>query len=88
MPSTSITNVLPGTIITGTLIVDAATPISGIVGGQVAFGETTGFGNGTPATAVTTTTNGTGTGPATPQTIVKYLEVNVGGGLFWMPLVQ
>lgn len=56
--------------------------------GVVGFGNTAGFGNGTGGTGVTTTTLGTGTGPATPQTIVNYLEVKIGSTNFWIPLAQ
>jgi hypothetical protein len=56
--------------------------------GQISFGNTQGFGTGSAGTAVTTTTKGGGTGPATPQTVVNYLEVDVAGTKFWLPLVQ
>ena len=46
------------------------------------------FGNGSSGTAVTTTEQGTGTGPATPQTIVKYAPITLPEGSFWVPLVQ
>lgn len=47
-----------------------------------------GFGNGAAGTAVTTTLLGTGSGPATPQTIVKYLQVTLSGTTYWIPVVQ
>jgi len=56
--------------------------------GVLALGTTTGFGNGTSGTPVTTTKLGTGTGPANPQTVVHYLQVNIGGAAYWVPLVQ
>jgi hypothetical protein len=51
-------------------------------------GATTGFGNGSSGTAVTTTTKSTGTGPATPQTIVGYLEISLSGTPAWIPYCQ
>lgn len=51
-------------------------------------GEPQGFGNGAAGTAVTTTLKGTGTGPTNPQTIVSYLQVNINGTIYWIPLVQ
>jgi len=71
---------------TGPVILDGATPTTS--GTQVGVGNTTGFGNGSAGTAVTTTTKSTGTGPTTPQTIVKYLEIDLGGTKYWIPLVQ
>jgi hypothetical protein len=56
--------------------------------GEIAFGGETGEGNGSSGTAVTTTAQGTGTGPATPQTVVKYLKLNIAGSVFWLPLFQ
>ena len=51
-------------------------------------GTISGFGTGAAGTTVTTTTLGAGSGPANPQTVVKYLQVNVAGVLYWMPLMQ
>jgi hypothetical protein len=65
------------------LTIDAATPTGSVNG--VSFGDTTGFGNGSSGTAVTTTTKSTGTGPTTPQTVVGYLEINIGGTVAWVP---
>ena len=48
----------------------------------------TGFGNGAAGTAVTTKLLGTGTGPAAPQTVVQYAEVNINGTIYWIPLMQ
>jgi hypothetical protein len=56
--------------------------------GVIALTTPTGFGNGSAATPVTTTTRNTGNGPTTPQTIVKYMEVNLAGTNYWVPLVQ
>lgn len=56
--------------------------------GQLSFGNTTGFGAGTPATAVTTTTKGAGSGPTTPQTIINYLQIDIAGTKYWIPLAQ
>ncbi len=56
--------------------------------GVIAFTTPAGFGNGSAATPVTTTTKHTGSGPTTPQTIVKYMEVNLAGTNYWIPLVQ
>lgn len=56
--------------------------------GVIGFTTSAGFGNGSAATPVTTTTKHTGSGPTTPQTIVKYMEVNLAGTNYWIPLVQ
>lgn len=48
----------------------------------------TGFGNGASGTAMTTTAQGTGTGPTQPQTIVKHLRIHLGNEVFWLPLVK
>ena len=56
--------------------------------GVIGFTTSAGFGNGSAATPVTTTTKRTGNGPTTPQTIVKYMEVNLAGTNYWIPLVQ
>jgi hypothetical protein len=55
--------------------------------GGIKFSTVDGFGNGSAGTNVTTTTKGTGTGPTTPQTVVDYLKVTVGGNVRWIPLV-
>ncbi len=69
-----------------TLVATAATPTG--ASGQVSFGTTAGFGAGSSGTAVTTTTKGGGTGPTTPQTVVNYLEIDIAGTKYWIPLVQ
>lgn len=63
------------------------TPPTGTTG-QISFGGAVGFGNGSSGTAVTTTTKSTGSGPATPQTIVGYYEIDVAGTKAWVPYVQ
>lgn len=75
-----------GATIPGTLTVQSATPTGS--GSSLGIGNTTGFGNGTSGTAVTTSLKGTGSGPATPQTVVKYLEIDLAGTKYWIPLVQ
>lgn len=55
---------------------------------ELGIGTTNGFGNGASGTAVTTTAKGTGSGPTTAQTVVKYLNINIGGTDFWIPLMQ
>lgn len=67
----------------GSLNIAAATPTGSLTG--LGIGDTTGFGNGSSGTAMTTTTKSTGTGPTTPQTIVGYLEINIGGTNYWVP---
>jgi hypothetical protein len=57
-------------------------------GAVLSLGSTNGFGIGSSGTSVTTTTKGRGTGPTTAQTIVKYLEVDIGGTKYWIPLMQ
>jgi hypothetical protein len=65
------------------------TPIIAIRGdGVIDTAGPSGFGNGSAGTAMTTTTLGTGTGPATPQTVVSYLKLHHNGQDFWLPLVQ
>ena len=68
------------------ITVTAATPTGSA--GQVGFGTTAGFGAGSAGTAVTTTTKGAGTGPTTPQTVVNYLQIDIAGTKYWIPLVQ
>lgn len=75
-----------GVATSGSLSISGATPTGS--GSTLGLGNTTGFGNGTAGQAVTTTLLGTGSGPATPQTIKKYLEIDLGGTKYWVPLVQ
>jgi hypothetical protein len=72
--------------VTKDLTVAGATPTG--FGTDLGMGNTNGFGNGAAGTAVTTTLKNTGTGPTTPQTIVKYLQIDLGGTKYWLPLVQ
>lgn len=67
-------------------VVTSATPTT--TSGQVGFGTSSGFGAGSAGTGVTTTTKGGGTGPTTAQTIVKYLEIDIAGTKYWIPLMQ
>lgn len=76
----STTSQIPSVTLTG------ATPT--VAAARVGIGTTTGFGAGAAGTAVTTTTKGAGTGPTTPQTIVNYLKINLGGTDYYIPLVQ
>lgn len=71
---------------TGGISIHGATP--GAEPGGIGLGSTVGFGAGSAGTAVTTTTKGGGTGPTTPQTVVNYIEINIGGTNYWVPLVQ
>jgi hypothetical protein len=68
------------------LQVTSPTPTGALSG--VAFGDTTGFGNGSSGQAVTTTALGTGGGPTSAVTVVGYLEINVGGTVAWIPYMQ
>lgn len=68
------------------LVINGAAPNA--PAGAVAYGGTTGFGNGTASTAVTTTTLGTGTGPTNPQVITGYIEEKCGTTLCWVPTMQ
>lgn len=56
--------------------------------GTVLVGGSSGFGNGSSGTAVTTTAKNTGTGPSAPQTVVKYAPVIYEGQTYWIPLTQ
>lgn len=56
-------------------------------GTALGLGNTTGFGNGASG-AVTVLAQGTGTGPATPGTVVNFLEIDLGGVKWWAPLCQ
>jgi len=47
----------------------------------------TGVGNGTGA-AVDAPALGTGTGPATPNTVAKFVKYPVNGVIYWIPLFQ
>jgi hypothetical protein len=80
------TNGFPSTQFSGYVSVSGATPT--MSGSTVGFGNTTGFGNGAAGTSVTTTTKNTRTGPATPQTVVKYIQIDIGGTKYWIPLMQ
>jgi hypothetical protein len=71
---------------TGATTIAGATPAGGA--GFLGIGNTSGFGTGGAGVPVTTTALGGGTGPATPQTVVKYLKVTIGGTVYWAPLVQ
>lgn len=65
---------------------------AGVYIGPSFNGTMLGFGNGASGTAVTTTTKNTGSGPATPQTIIDYLPIQIvvsgNSKTFWIPLVQ
>jgi len=63
----------------------AATPTG--TGTQLGLGNTVGVGNGALGN-VQAPALGTGSGPATPGTVVKWLEVDIGGTKFWIPLSQ
>lgn len=78
--------VVNNTILSNTLTVVSATPTG--TSGQIGFGNTRGFGNGSAGTAVTTTTKSSGSGPTNAATIVNYLEIDIGGTKYWLPLVQ
>jgi hypothetical protein len=65
-----------------TLTVGQATPTGSLSG--IAFGDTTGFGNGASGN-VTVLAKGSGSGPATPGTIVGFMEINVQGTVAWVP---
>jgi hypothetical protein len=70
----------------GNLEISGVTPTG--TGSELGLGTTYGFGNGRSGASMTTTTRGSGTGPENPQTVVKYLEIDVGGTKYWIPLVQ
>lgn len=70
----------------GGVYLTADTPT--VSAGQLGLGKTTGFGNGVIPTAITTILKVTGSGPTTPQTIVNFLKINIGGADFWVPLTQ
>lgn len=87
--ATSVNWIFPSTqgiVSAGPLTVAGATPTGAT--GTLSLGNTAGFGNGTSGTAVTTTTKNTGTGPTIPQTVVNYIEIDIAGTKFWIPLVQ
>lgn len=46
------------------------------------------LGNGAANTAVKTTLKGTGGGPAAPQTVIDYVQVNINGTIYYLPLFQ
>jgi len=75
-----------GPLTTANIILTAATPTT--AAGQVGLGTTAGFGTGAAGTGVTTTTKGAGSGPTTAQTIVNYLEIDIAGTKYWIPLMQ
>ncbi len=69
--------------VNGAITIRGGTP--SVPGGAIGIGTTTGFGNGGIPTAVTTVLLGTGSGPTTPQTIIGFLKINVGGTDHWVP---
>lgn len=75
-----------GSLIATNLVANAATPTGSA--GQLSLGTTAGFGNGAAAQTVTTTLKGTGTGPTTAVTVIKYLEIDIAGTKYWVPLMQ
>ncbi len=75
-----------GSIRLATISIGAATPTGS--GSRLGLGNTAGFGNGSAGTAVTTTTKNTGTGPTAAQTVVNYLQIDIGGVKYWVPLMQ
>lgn len=75
-----------GSIKLATISIGGATPTGS--GSRLGLGNTAGFGSGAAGTAITTTTKGAGTGPTTAQTVVNYLEIDIGGVKYWIPLMQ
>ena len=75
-----------GNVVETTATLTAATPTG--TGTEVGFGTTTGFGSGLVPTAVTTMLQAGGGGPTTPQTVVNFLEIDIGGSKYWLPLMQ
>jgi hypothetical protein len=75
-----------GKAIATNLIANAATPTGSA--GQLSLGTTAGFGNGSSGQAVTTTAKNTGSGPTTATTVVNYLEIDIAGTKYWVPLMQ
>lgn len=47
-----------------------------------------GIGNGTPNVALSAPPIGTGSGPTTPNQIVMWLQIQVAGATFWIPMAQ
>jgi hypothetical protein len=70
----------------GEIVVSGAT--AAVASGKVRIGTTSGSGNGTAGQAVTTTLKGTGSGPTTAPIVANYLEINVGGTNYWIPLMS
>ncbi len=55
--------------------------------GQVSLGNTTGVGNGS-AGNIQAPALGTGAGPGTPGTVVNWIEIDISGAKYWVPLCQ
>jgi hypothetical protein len=53
---------------------------------NLALSTNTNVGNGAVAN-VTTPTKGSGGGPATPQSVNRFAEVNINGAVYWIPLM-
>jgi hypothetical protein len=71
-------------VVTGPVLeLTGATP----TGAGIGFGNTQGIGNGASGN-VTAPALGTGTGPATPGTVVNWLEIDIAGTKAWIPLCQ
>ena len=67
------------------VIFAGATPTTST--GQVGLGNSSGIGNGSNAN-IQAPAVGTGSGPATPGIVVKWLEIDLAGTKYWMPLAQ
>ena len=76
--------VVQGTLNTGAMRVNAATPVGGSSG--IAFGANTGVGNSTAAN-LTALAKGTGSGP-TSDAATGWLKINVGGTTAWLPYFE
>lgn len=68
--------------IAGALSLAGATPTT--TTGQIGLGTTVGIGNGSPGT-ISAPAKSTGSGPATPGTVVGWLEIDVAGSKKWIP---
>lgn len=82
------------TITTPTITTSITTPVAILTGGtpttssgQIGLGTTTGIGNGGAAN-IQAPAKGSGTGPATPTTVVDWLEIDKAGSKFWIPMCQ
>lgn len=83
---TSSTGTFSGTIIgTSGIVVSGATPNTGV--GQFAIASQSGVGNGSD-TGMVAPVHGSGSGPNNPQLIRMWMQCQLAGAIWWIPMAQ